>query len=85
LGPLIYGPRRFPAPWSHGGADRRREQHRHSLGLALIPGGDQPLGILKHLGIGCSPGHSLFLGSLPALILHFALVEADSRIVAERG
>ena len=58
------------------GADRRREQHRHPLGLALIPGSDQALRVLKHLGIGRAAPGSLFLGSLPALILLFAAVEA---------
>jgi hypothetical protein len=34
------------------------------------------LGILKHLGIGRAPAGSIFLGGMPALILHFAAIEA---------
>ncbi len=41
-----------PIPGGDRGADRRREQHRHALDLALIPGCDQALSVLKHLGIG---------------------------------
>jgi len=37
---------------------------------------------LKHLGIGRAPGGSLFLGNLPALILHFAATKAHFRIAA---
>ena len=53
-----------------------REQHWHALGLALVPRRDQALGVLKHLSIGRASSGSFLLGSLPALILHFAAVEA---------
>jgi hypothetical protein len=44
------------------GADGRREQHGHTLGLALVPGGHQLLGILKDLAIGCAAGSRFLLG-----------------------
>jgi hypothetical protein len=72
-----------PIPRCDGGADRRREQHRHALGLALVPGDDQALGIFKDLSVGCATGSCLFLGRLPALIIHLAAVEAHDRIVVE--
>ena len=75
----------IPIVRSYHGADRRREQHGHPLGLALVPGGDEILGVLKHLGIGRAPGRGLTLGSLPALVLHLAAVEAHGRSVAERA
>ena len=40
-------------------------------GLPLIPGGDQTLGILKHLGVGCAPGRGFLLRGFAALILQF--------------
>jgi hypothetical protein len=52
--------------------------------LALISSGDQALGILKDLRLGCAAPGGLFLGSLPALILHLAAIEShDGGIVAE--
>jgi hypothetical protein len=66
-----------------GSADCWRKQHRHSLGLALVPGCDQALGVLKHLNIrGATRGRFLF-GCQPTLILHLAAVESHGRIVAE--
>jgi hypothetical protein len=47
-----------------------------SIGLPLIPSGDQALGILKHLGIGRAARGGLFLGCLPTLVLHLATIEA---------
>lgn len=32
---------------------------RSALGLVLVPGADQPLGILKHLTVGWAPGGRL--------------------------
>jgi len=73
----------IPIARGDGGADRRREQHGHLLGLALVPGGDQPLGILQHLSIGSAARSGFFFGQLPALIFHLALVESHGRIVVE--
>jgi hypothetical protein len=56
-------------------------KHRHSLGLALIPGGDQAFGILKHLGVGRGAHRGLFLRDGAALILHLAAVEAHGTVV----
>jgi hypothetical protein len=39
-----------------GGADRRREQQRHALSLALIPFGDEPERIGPHLRTERPPG-----------------------------
>src|SRR6516225_1920331 len=58
-----------------GSADCWREQHRHSFGLALVPGGDQTFGILKHLWIGGAPVRRFLFRGFAALILHLALVE----------
>jgi hypothetical protein len=63
--------------------DRGRKDHGRAERLALIPGGDQALGILEHLGIGRATGCGFLLRSLAALILHLAAVEAHSRIVVE--
>ncbi|MGO8908993.1 MAG: hypothetical protein ACLQDM_06670 [Bradyrhizobium sp.] len=65
-------------------ADRRRKRHRHSLLLALIPGHDQPFGVLKHLSIGRAPSRDLSVGLCRPLGLHLAPVEAHGRTVAER-
>jgi hypothetical protein len=51
-------------------------------GLALILGGDQALGILKHLGIGRAPVHRFLFGDITALILHLAAVETHAPMVA---
>jgi hypothetical protein len=37
------------------------------IGLPLVPGGNQPIGILKHLSIGRTAGSRFLLGDLPAL------------------
>jgi hypothetical protein len=66
-------------------ANRRREQHRHPLGLALVPGSDQALGVLEDLAIGCSPGGRLFLRGAAPLIFHLALVEAHGLGIRQQG
>jgi hypothetical protein len=48
------------------GADRRREQHRHSLGLAFVPHGNQLPGVLEDLAIGRAASSRFLLGLLPA-------------------
>jgi hypothetical protein len=65
-----------PVAGRDGGADRGREQHRHPLGLALVPGGHQLLGILEDLAIGRPARSRFLLGRLSASVIHFALVEA---------
>jgi hypothetical protein len=45
-------------------ADRRREKHRHPLGLALVPRGDQMIGILKNLLFGPAARRCFILGLL---------------------
>jgi hypothetical protein len=67
----------------NGGADRRREQHRHPLGLALVPHRDQVVGVLKDLPLGRTARSDFLLGLLPTGILHFEFVESHGRIVAE--
>ena len=64
-----------PIAGRDGGADRRGEQHRHPLGLALVPHRDQVIGILEDLLLGRAR-FGLFLGQMPSLILHFAFVES---------
>jgi ABC transporter substrate binding protein len=64
-------------------SDRRREQHRHSLRLTLVPSVDQPLGVFKHLSVGRAPCGGCLLGDLTALILQLAAIEAHSWMVAE--
>jgi hypothetical protein len=58
-----------PIARSDCGADRRREQHRHTLGLAVVPSGYQALGILKHLSIGRATAGRFLFSDLSALIL----------------
>jgi hypothetical protein len=72
-----------PIAGCDGRADCRREQHRHPLGLALVPHGDQVLGILEDLSLSRATRSRFLLRSLPAAVLHFALVESHNRIVAE--
>jgi len=67
-----------------GGADRRREQHGHVPGLAVVPCRNQGFGILKDLRIGRAALCRFLLGGLPALVLHPAAVEAHRGMVAER-
>jgi hypothetical protein len=43
-------------------ADRRREQHRHSLGLLPVPCGDQTAGIFEHLRLGRTSSGRFLLG-----------------------
>jgi hypothetical protein len=52
-----------PIASGNGGADGRREQHWHSLGLSFVPNGDQALGVFKHLGVRRAPDSGLSLGS----------------------
>jgi hypothetical protein len=49
-----------PIAGRDGGTDGRREQHRHPLGLTLIPGDHQPLGVLEDLAIRRA-AHSRFV------------------------
>jgi hypothetical protein len=62
-------------------ADRRREQHRHALGLPLVPCRDQAAGVFEDLRLGRAPGCRFRLGGCGALRLHLALVESHGRIV----
>jgi len=48
-----------------GGADRRREQHGHVPGLAVVPCRNQGFGILKDLRIGRAALCRFLLGGLP--------------------
>jgi DNA-binding phage protein len=74
-----------PIAGCDGGADRRREQHGHPLGLALVPGSHQLLGIFEDLAI-CRTSRSRFLlGLLPAPVLHFALVETHGSGIMDQG
>jgi len=59
-----------PIACSDGRADCGREQHRQCLRLALVPSGDQALGIFKHLSIGRAAGCRFLLRSDAALILN---------------
>ena len=70
-------------PGRDGSADRRREQHGHPLGLALVPHGNQVFGVLKDLLLGRAARSRLLLGLLPAGVLHFALVKAHERHTTE--
>jgi hypothetical protein len=66
-------------------ADRRREQHRHPLGLALVPHRDQVVGILKDLPLGRAARGGFLLRLLLAGIVHFALVEAHGSGIMDQG
>jgi len=66
-------------------ADRRREQHRHALGLPLVPRRDQPAGVFQHLRLGGTLGSSLLLGGSGAPRFHLPLVEAHVWISPQRA
>jgi hypothetical protein len=55
------------------------------LGLALVPHGDQVIGLFKDLAIGRATCSRLLLRGLPAPVLHFALVESHAGIVVDRA
>src|SRR5262249_772043 len=74
-----------PIAGPDGGADCRRKDHGRGQCLTLIPGGDQALGILKHLGIGRATGRSFLLGGFAALILHLAAIEAHEPHSTSKG
>jgi hypothetical protein len=59
-------------------ADRRREQHWHSFGLALVPGSDELLSILKHLSVGRTTARRFLCRDAAALVFHLAAVEAHA-------
>jgi len=83
-GPTSWTPHpQVPISRRDGGTDRWREQHGHSRGLAIVPGGDQTFGIFEGLLVGCAAGSRFLLGSRPALIFHLSAVEAHAMIVAE--
>jgi hypothetical protein len=58
-----------PMAGGNGSADGRGEYHRHSFGLAVVPGGDQTLRILKHLSLGRASARRFLLCGFTALIL----------------
>jgi hypothetical protein len=64
-----------PIAGRDGGADRRGEQHRHPLGLALVPNRNQVVGVLKDLFFGRAARNGFLFGGLPTPVLHFALVD----------
>jgi hypothetical protein len=68
-------------PRRDGGADGRREQSRHSLGLALVPGGTQALGIFEDLPLGRAPAGRFLFGCGAALIFHLAFIETHGRTI----
>ena len=70
-------------PCRDGGADRRREQHRHVRLLPRVPCGDQALGVLEDLPAEGAPGLGLLRRRGRALAFHPALTEAHAPIVAE--
>jgi DNA-binding phage protein len=61
------------------------KQHRHPLGLALVPCGHQLLGIFKDLTIGRAAASRFLLGLRPTGIIHFALVEAHGSGIMDQG
>lgn len=66
-----------------GGADRRREQHRHVRLLPRIPGRDQVPGVGQYLRPKSAPGLSFLCRHGRAVAFHPALTEAHAPIVAE--
>jgi hypothetical protein len=58
-----------PIPGSDGSADGWREQHRHSLGLTLIPSGNRALGVLEQLGFGRPSSRRFLFRDAAALVL----------------
>jgi len=67
-----------PIAGGNSGADRGRKDHWRPQRLALVPGSNQTLGILKHLSIGGAPVRRFLLGGLAALILQLPAIEAHA-------
>jgi hypothetical protein len=65
-----------PVPRLKSAADRRREQHRHALGLALIPCRYQATGVFEHLCLSRTPRGRFLLGRCSSPGLHLAAVES---------
>jgi hypothetical protein len=76
-----------PIARGRGGADRRREQHRHVPFLAGVPSRDQALGVLDDLPSERAPGLRRLRRGGGSFALHAALVKAHGRpqILREGG
>ena len=72
-----------PMPGFERAADRRREKHRHTFGLPLVPCRDQAAGILQDLSFSRPPGGRFLVGGGRAACFHLAAIESHRRIVAE--
>ena len=70
---------KIPMLRGNGGTDRRREQERRPLRLALVPFGHEAQGISPDLRIERALRRGLPLGLAAALVVHFAAVEAHER------
>jgi hypothetical protein len=73
-----------PMPHLESAADRRREQHRHPLGLPLIPRRDKAAGVLEDPRLGRVLCGRFLFGGGGALRLHLASIEAHRRVVGRR-
>jgi hypothetical protein len=73
----IWTDRQSAIAGDNSGAYRGRKDHWRPQRLALVPSGNQALGILKHLRIGRAPVRRFLLRGLAALILHFAAIECE--------
>jgi putative SOS response-associated peptidase YedK len=71
-------------PHLESAADRRREQHRHPLGLPLIPRRDKAAGVLEDPRLGRVLCGRFLFGGGGALRLHLASIEAHRRVVGRR-
>ena len=65
--------------------DRRREQHRHALGLPLVPGGDETAGVFEDLRFRCAQYRGFLLGGFGAPRLHLAAIEPHGTDFAAGG
>ena len=58
-----------PMPCLESAADRRREQHRHALGLPLVPRSNETARVFEDLSLSSAPCSRCLLGGCGALCL----------------
>ena len=71
-------------PRFESAVDRRREQHRHPLGLMFIPRGNEVVGVFENLRLGRALFCRFFFGSGGPPRLHLAAIEPHGRLVGRR-
>jgi len=70
-----------PMPRLERAADCRREQHRHALGLPLVPCRHEPASVFEDLRFRRKSSGRFLLGGFGASCFHLAAVESHGPIV----